>query len=143
MDIVLTRTLRLAQGRVLSTPNVNIPAQTDAIEVRIARPTTLIPRDWDVNAKMRISIVVTIDAVEHRCTGTASGGIRLGVGGEEIPEYTLRYVPTWGRFGGSIMKRLGEMAISSYTGRLEIECLSGSITTQISATSTESAAVLA
>lgn len=136
--------LGLDAGSRYTSLDFALPALTDVIEVRLARPTTLRPLAWNVAGRVRISIIIVVDGVEHRCDGSATGGIRSSLlgSGEEIAESVLSYNPTWGFFGarGGSTKRLGETSRSEYKARVELTLLSGSVETVVKVTATESPA---
>ena len=125
----------------LETIKTDIDSQAESLTVRISRPTTANPLAWDESSTMKVNIILEVDGVEHRATGQATGGIRLNEG-IEVAEYTLSYTPTWGFFGarGGTTKRLGETKTSTYTARVELELLSGSISTDIEMTYTTASA---
>ena len=109
---------------------VAVPKLLSEFGIAVARPTTAAPLLWDNLSTMRVILVVTVDGVEHRCTGQVTGGIRLNKLGEEIPEYTLFYRPTVRRQPDGIWKRLGEDA-TTVTVKVIFERLSGTIQTSV------------
>jgi len=123
------------KGRTFISVPVTLDPLTASLEVRLRRPTTLIPLSWDVTGRVEVSLVVVADGVEHRCVGSTSGGIRIGIGGKEIADYVLRYTTTWGFFGAraGAAKRLGE-GKASYQARLEMRLVSGTVATEIAVT---------
>jgi len=108
---------------------VPLHPQADVIEVRLARPTTLNPLSWPANATVQVAIVLMVDGVEYRCTGSASGGIRADQRGE-IPFYRLAWSPAFGFFGDRSRppRWLGE-GKAIYTVHTELIWLAGSIET--------------
>jgi hypothetical protein len=132
--IVEKRPLGVLQAgeKYLSLP-VTLAPQTETIEVRLQRPTTKTPLNWDEKGKVRVSLVVTLDGQEHRCTGGTSGGIRVKADGTDHDVYIMQYTPSHGFFEAKsgLPMRLGEQAKSSYTGHVEIEVLEGSVETSI------------
>jgi len=114
---------------------VALDPRTASLEVRLRRPTTPSPLAWDATGRVEVSLVLVADGVEHRCVGSAGGGIRFGIDGREIAEYVLRYTPTWGFFGarGGRTTRLGE-GKASYQARLEIRLLRGTVATEVAVT---------
>lgn len=143
MALLLSRQpLTLTRLSAFKSEMVALDPQTDVITLRLARPTTLNPRAWGSSDRLRVSLVVTVDGVEHRCTGQASGGVRTRAAVEQ-GEYILSYQPTWGWFGARTgrTRRLGETRQSTYTAHVEIELLAGVLVeTEIEVTSTESPA---
>lgn len=139
--MLVRQPLILVSGSFKTRP-VLIPLQTASITLRLWLPTTARPRVWDSTGRLRVGLVLTVDGVEHRCTGQASGGIRRRLDGSEASEYVLTYHPTWGWFGERIgrTRRLGETRKQTYTAHVEIELLSGTVATEIEVTSTESPA---
>lgn len=143
---LLTRSGTVSSGSpLLQTLPIPIGPLTEHLEIRLRRPTTLIPLStWDATSTMQVGIVVTVDGVEHRAMGRATGGIRQGgPTNGEIPEYVLQYAPSWGFFGGPTApaQRLGQTAAMSYTAHVELTLLSGSgATTELAVESTEAPA---
>ena len=109
-----------------------IKSKAEKLMVKISRPTTTNPLAWDESSTMKVNIVLEVDGVEYRASGQVTGGIRSR-NGIESDYYTMTYTPPWGFFGarGGDTKRLGETKTSTYTARVELELLSGSISSDI------------
>lgn len=74
-----------------------------------------------------------VDGVEHKCEGSVSGGVRTSVlSGQDIKEYVLAWVPTYGFFGtrSGTPKRLGE-GKTTVSGRIDVERVGGNIDTEV------------
>src|SRR3989344_3571475 len=125
----------------IETVKTDINPQAESLTIKIARPTTATPLDWDENSTMKVNIILEVDGVEYRTTGQATGGIRINRRGQEATHYSLTYKPQWGFFGAreGKTKRLGETG-STYTARAELELLSGNISTDIEMTYTTASA---
>lgn len=114
------------------------------LEVRLRRPTTVSPLSWTNAAKVRVSIVYEVDGRPYRSTSTFTGGVRIARGGSEAPECIKRsgiivqartdgtkqpFVavdPKDGRSKNWLeLTRMGERALSTFQGYVEIELLSG------------------
>lgn len=124
------------------TAEVPLAPQTATVEVRLQRPTMATTPAWDEAGTVEVTIVVTHEGVEYRRTGKATGGIRPGPDGSGIPETIMRYTLPWGFFGGreGLPKRLGETAHTTYTARVEMRRIRGSIASTLQATSEEAPA---
>jgi hypothetical protein len=114
------------RGNRSYTLTADILPKTSVIEVRIKRPTAAAPLNWDATLKVRVAVLV--DGAVHYCEGQVTGGIRTRVlTGSEMPEYVLRYVPTYGFFGDrqGLPKRIGETSTVSYKIGVDITVLRG------------------
>ena len=131
----------LSAGVEFVSPKVPIPALTDRIELRLRRPTTLLPLAWPATAELRVRLIITADGVAHVFQGSASGGIRLSKDGKELPFYVLRASSTWGFFGATegFPKRLGQ-GKGLFTAHIEITALSGSVMSEVEVDGDESPA---
>ena len=107
---------------------IDMPALAAEFVVRIKRPTNLDPVNWGENSTVQVTLVYVVDGVEHKCTGKSTGGIRVDVSGEDIPEYVLTYHPPT-RKEGEVYKRTGEDA-SLRKGYVMFEVLRGTIQTE-------------
>lgn len=124
-------------------PAVVINALTDAIMVRLRRPTTLNPMAWTAADKIGVAIVVMLDGVEYRCSGRASGGIRLNRNGNEITHYVLHWRLPYGHFDRGASRRLGELSRIAFRAHVVLTRVAGNAITEIEVTSSESPAPLA
>nr|WP_140393681.1 hypothetical protein [Nitrospira cf. moscoviensis SBR1015] len=124
--------------------------------VKLKRPTTAQPLLWDASGALRVTIVFSVDGVEHRCVGQASGGIRQDSRGEELTEYSLKYHPTVsfggrarqfiasavkdaeGYYRGVPLTRAGESG-AVVEGYLLLERLGGDVNTVITVATSEEA----
>lgn len=131
---------------ILRSPQVAVDPLTSELVVTIKRTTTLDPINW--TGTVRVSVVLFVDGAEHRATGQATGGVRLGLDGEELTEYVLRYAPTYflgddGRAyieaqpkdaGGFVdnvpTTRIGEKG-TDVRGYLELELLDGDFESEV------------
>ena len=112
------------------TIEANIDPLAEKIIVKLKRPTTANPLNWDESSTTKVNIVVDLNGTEYRTTGQARGGIHSR-NGVESEYYSLSYTLPWGFFGamGGRTKRLGETELGNYTAKVELELLSGSIET--------------
>jgi len=138
-----------AANAVFTSARIAVDALTESITVSLRRPTTAAPLAWRDTAKLRVSIVVVVDGVEHSCVGTVSGGVRTGTDGLESGVYRLRYrLPeilgekareymrtatkdAEGYYNDVPLTRLCELAVVERVAFIRIERLSGSIETEI------------
>lgn len=113
---------------------------TDAITIRLQRPTTTQPRRWALEGRCQVSAVVTVDGQEHRCTVTRTGGLRR-VGRRDRDASVLRLQLPWGFFGrrGGRPTRVGEGA-AEFTCRVELLRLAGELETWLDVEATEAPA---
>jgi len=103
------------------------------VRARLLLPTSEQVVGWDKDGIVQVTLVVTRDGVEHRYRG---GKMRGGIyrhyrTGDEIPEYTFSVTPTvgyWGKREG-FPKRMGEVAQTSFTVHVELECMAGVVDT--------------
>ena len=144
----------LAPGadRVRTAP-VAVDPLTDTIEVRLRRPTTLAPLAWDASGTLRVTLVLVVDGTEYPASFLVSGGIRLRPDGTEIAETVLRSHPTVQyrpgtkatvQIDGRTYQRgtrisEGAASVSAY---VLIERLRGVVTTDLTASTSESEAPL-
>jgi hypothetical protein len=127
----------------VETAPITIHPQTAVLVLTLRRPTTVDVIPWGETASLHVAIVLMVDGIEHRATGQATGGIRVGPGGVESPIYRLRYVPSYGFFGarGGVPKRLGERAVATFTAQATVALVSGlSATTALSLMTSEAPA---
>lgn len=112
--------------RRIVTPAIDIDPQTAAVSFALRRPTHADPLNWDDQSTLDTVLVVEIDGVQYRVNGSATGGIRVGIGGRELDRYALSYCPpvVMGRNGA---KRIGETVQSSIKGWVEITLAKGSL----------------
>lgn len=153
-ELIASRSVRLtAQNPRLQSPTVSLGQLTSAITVKLRRPTTAQPLNWNANSTIRVTLAFIVDGTEHRCVGTVTGGIRLGPGGVEVPEYVLTYDPTVlfgqkaldyiatatkdpeGYYNNVPLTRLGETG-STVQGYLLLERLRGTINTVVTIAAT-------
>src|SRR3990167_8358681 len=138
-DLVLAQPISLKPSlRRWVSPDVAIDPLTATIRVRLRRPTTLAPLAWDATGTVRVSILVTLDGVQHRSSAGFVGGIRT-FQGQDRAFSSLTYTPTWGYFGvrSGFPKRLGETQKTSFTAHVELEWVAGSVTTELDVVTTE------
>lgn len=133
--------LVLATSAVFALPVLAVDPQSDAVTVRIKRTTTAQPVPWANTSQVRVTVIIAADGLEYRTVGLVTGGIRTNRTGAEIGFYTMKVKPPYGFFGAQtgMPKRLGE-TVSAFTARAQVECLSGSINTEIEVSSTQSPA---
>mgnify|MGYP001566525108 CR=1 FL=1 len=136
--IFSSRVLLLSAGTgSLRLAAVALDPLTEAITVRIARPTTLSPLAWLESGQMTVDLIVHVDETEYRCSGTVSGGIRSTEesrgGASEISEYVLTYYLPSGYFGvpSEGQKRLGQTRRSVYTCTVDCVLVRGTIASVI------------
>ena len=132
MSVLVTQrllTLNAATPLFQSAP-VAVDPLTDAITLRLRRPTTAAPLAWLATAVLRVSLVLVIDGEEFVCSGEVSGGIRLNGLGIEIPDYRLVYQPTVHWTGGQ-SRRIGQRTQTAITAYVKLERLRGSIATEL------------
>ena len=133
--------LSAASARRVSTTLV-LPTLTETLAVSLHRPTASRPLAWDEGGTLRVHIIVEVDGVEYRCTGRATGAVRLDHRGVEMPEHRLVYRLPWGFFGAreGSTRRLGETSRTAYRVRVELEHVNGSIETAVELLGTEAPA---
>ena len=122
---------------------ITVDAQTSRIVLRLRRPTTAVPVNWDAASSVQTTLVITIDGSEYRGTGSSTGGIQIHPSTfQEIAWYQLMWTPPWGHFNGpqNPTRRLGETAQSSYTAHVELTRLSGVIQTDLDVVSEQAPA---
>lgn len=156
-DLIASRSITLnASNPRLQSPTVNLDKLTSSITVRLRRPTTAQPLNWNASSTVRVSLVFIVDGTEYRCVGTASGGVRTGAKGEDMTEYSLIYNPTVlfgdtsreyiktatkdmeGFYNDVPLTRLGETG-STVQGYLLLERVRGTIQTVITVAATAEA----
>lgn len=156
-ELIASRSVRLtAQNPRLQSPTVPLGQLTSSITVKLRRPTTAQPLNWNANSTIRVSLVFLVDGIEYRAVGQVSGGIRLDRNGGEIPEYSLTYNPTVlfgdkarayiltaipdqdGFYNDVPLNRLGELG-STVQGYLLLERVRGTINTVITIAATTEA----
>jgi len=156
-ELIASRSVTLnAQNPRLQSPTVPLGQLTSSITVKLRRPTTAQPLNWNANSTIRVSLVLLVDGVEYRAVGQVSGGIRLDRDGGEIPEYSLTYNPTVlfgdkareyiktaipdqdGFYNDVPLNRLGELG-STVQGYLLLERVRGTINTVITIAATTEA----
>ena len=97
-ELIASRSVTLnSQNPRLQSPTVNLDRLTSAITVKLRRPTTAQPLNWNANSTVRVSLVFIVDGVEYRCVGHVTGGFRYAdppLNTIAIPEYRLTYSPT-------------------------------------------------
>lgn len=120
---------------IFRSADVSLNPRASAITLRLKRPTSADPVNWATSGRLSTRIILTKDGEEISCAGGASGGIRSDASGE-VSHYELRLSPTRSRLGvrDGPVRRLGETAKSSYTVRVEVERLAGTIETEIELT---------
>lgn len=126
----------------MQTVPVAVDKLTDAITVRIRRPTSANGLLWDAFGVMRVTLVYVLDGVEHRCVGQVSGGIRLDTKGDEIPEARLTYHPTVHRLDATTYRRIGETAMVTQAYVI-LERIAGVIQTDLLAAETTASPAVA
>ena len=138
--IVEKRDIELNDGtKNIATIETDIDSQAESLTVRIALPTTASPLAWDESGTMKVNIILEVDGTEYRATGQVTGGIHTNPKtSEESTHYIITYSPPWGFFGARSgdAKRLGETKTGTYTARLELERISGNISTDVEMTYT-------
>lgn len=118
----------LLSAGTAQTITVNLPSQLETFTVRLKRPTTAKPLNWDEASTVRVHAVLIVDGVEQKFIGRSTGGIRQA-GGVDLGHYQFKCTPTWGFVVGA-PKRLGETC-SSYQLRIDLERVSGTIETEL------------
>lgn len=120
-----------AQAPSVQSGRIAVPALASEIVVRIQRPTTAAPLNWDSNGTMRVTLGLVVDGQEFTCVGQVTGGVRTHAGGQDLSEYSLSYkLPVLKRNGVAV--RIGEGALSERTAYVLLERLRGSIETSVS-----------
>lgn len=104
-----------------------ISPQTSQVIVRLARPITAAPRNWDASSKVVVTIRVAVDGTVYECRGGATGGVRTGANGDH-PWYALTYQVPWGRLGfpDGEVRRVGETGRVA-TAQVILDWVSGTI----------------
>lgn len=156
-ELIASRSVRLnSQNPRLQSPTVNLDRLTSAITVKLRRPTTAQPLNWNANSTVRVSLVFIVDGVEYRCVGHVTGGFRYAdppLNTIAIPEYRLTYNPTVlfsdkareyiktatpdrdGFYNDVPLTRLGELG-STVQGYLLLERVRGTINTVVTVAAT-------
>lgn len=120
--------------RNLITLPVALDPQAAVLTLSIPRPTSTQARAWNKTGQVRVTLVVDIDGVEHRCSGTVHGGVRTAKDGSEADAYTLTWHLPWGFFEdepeGTLARRWGESAKSQYRAWVELERIAGAAVTE-------------
>lgn len=124
------------RDRRMVTAPIALDPQTASIAVRLRLPTAAAKLAWRDTGVVQVTIVITADGKELRYRGGEfKGGTYLHYRTkEEIPEYTFRATPTFGYWNAreGYPKRLGETCKTAYTAHVELECLAGSVQTELS-----------
>jgi len=159
-ELIASRSVTLtAQNPRLQSPMVPLGQLTSSITVKLRRPTTAQPLNWNANSTVRVSLVFIVDGVEYRCAGQVTGGFRYAdppLNTIAIPEYSLTYNPTVlfsdkareyiktatpdkdGFYENVPLTRLGETG-STIQGYLLLERVRGTINTVITIAATTEA----
>lgn len=133
--------LRLAEtfrtGVAWESSRVRLSPLTAGIQVRLRRPTSARPLDWSDDARVRVSLVETLDGVERIASSIYTGGRRQQRDGTPIPFAAFLLNPTRqartdGRKrvverdgkGYLQLTRLGELA-AAYHVTVRVELLGG------------------
>ena len=119
--------LRLDSGnKRIQTAPINIDPMTATVAVALRRPTVADAMRWGSQATISAALVIEIDGAQYRVDGSATGGLRIGVGGREMGIYGLTYsLPV--RLLGNGPQRLGEQVKQSLKAWVELELVRGSI----------------
>lgn len=144
MELVARRRLQLdSNSRRLRTLPVAIGRQTERIDVFFKRSTTGDPTVvWGDDAVFRFAIRVQLGGTEYALRGSKVGGIRELRPGVEKPRSFASYTLPWGFFGErrGDPKRLGESKADDFQAFIDIEWVSGTIVTEVEASTTEAPA---
>jgi hypothetical protein len=141
MTTLLEKTsISLDGGASFDSGDMALSALTDAVQVRLKRPTSVAPMSWDATGRLAVKLVLNVDGMDHLAQGSVSGGIRVKDKSEEAQFYMLKWNLPYGRFGQRTggFKRLGELAKSRYTARVVLTCLSGHVESELEVVSSES-----
>jgi hypothetical protein len=128
-----------AANPALESPHVTVGALTSKVAIRIQRPTTAVPVNWDSTGTVRVIVVMEVDGVQHFARGQATGGIRLDINGNEMPYYELRFSPPVVNDNGTL-KRIGQKG-TVLRGWVRLERMTGTIQTNVLLAETEEAPV--
>lgn len=135
---VMSSVLVSATTPLIETLPLTLDSQTSSITIRLKRPTTNKPLNWDATGTVTVTIKAVRDGIPYSCTGKTTGGIRVNHLDQEIESYSLTFVPTWGYLDGPLQppKRLGEGS-STYHAVVEITRSSGIIETELDISTTQ------